>query len=390
MQQYVFFVSRQGRHMKHTNELADSLNVYFKWNKARIKCFINMVFALFAVKTVNLVELSCAFEGSAKQSSRYKRLQRFFRNFNLDFDLIAGFVFNSFFSQSGKWYLTIDRTHWQLGKSVINIFMLAIVYQGVAIPIYWTIFRKKGNSDTQERIALLEKFTKLFGKDKVAGLLGDREFIGGAWFKYLIKEKIPFYIRIKNNAITTNSRGKEVDIRLLFLDLKPGEHRVLFDKRKLWGNELYLAAILLSREDDLLIVATNEETESAIKIYSLRWKIETLFASLKTRGFRLEETHVVDLERLKKILALLTVAFCWAFKVGLWRIENREEIKLKKHGRKEKSIFRHGLDWIRKEIWGSKVQLVKLLKVVINKLLLKPIPFKMVTNDILLEKSVQQ
>lgn len=376
MQQYVFFVSRQGSHMEHINELADSLNVYFKWNKARIKCLVSMILALFAVKTVNLVELSCAFQSSAKQNSRYKRLQRFLRNFNLNFDQIAGFVFNSFFSQNGKWYLTIDRTHWQLGKSVINIFMLAIVYQGVAIPIYWTIFRKKGNSDTQERIALLEKFTKLFGKDKVAGLLGDREFIGGSWFKYLIKEKIPFYIRIRNNAVTTNSTGKEVDIRLLFLDLKPDEHRILLGKRKLWGNELYLAAILLPKDDELLIVATNEEAENALKIYSLRWKIESLFASLKTRGFRLEETHVIDLERLKKILALLAIAFCWAFKIGLWRIENQEEIKLKKHGRKEKSIFRHGLDWIRKEIWEGKTQLIKLLKIVVSEFLLKPSPFK--------------
>jgi len=62
MQQYVFFVSRQGSHMERINELASSLNVYFKWNKARIHCFTNLIFALFAVKTVNLVELASVFQ----------------------------------------------------------------------------------------------------------------------------------------------------------------------------------------------------------------------------------------------------------------------------------------------------------------------------------------
>src|SRR6185312_16318555 len=158
--------------MKHINELADSLNGYFNWNKARIHCFTKLLFALFAVKTINLVELSSVFQSNAKQDSRYKRLQRFFRGFCIDFNQIATFVFRLFFLQNSQWYLTIDRTHWQLGKAVINIFMLAVVYKGVAIPLYWSLFRKKGNTDTKERIDLIEKFISNFGIDKIAGLLG--------------------------------------------------------------------------------------------------------------------------------------------------------------------------------------------------------------------------
>jgi hypothetical protein len=37
---------------------------------------------------------------------------------------------------------------------------------------------KRGNSDTQERIAIVQKFIDKFGKDCIAGLLGAREFIG--------------------------------------------------------------------------------------------------------------------------------------------------------------------------------------------------------------------
>ena len=36
--------------------------------------------------------------------------------------------------------------------------MLGIVFKGTAIPIYWMLLDKRGNSDTPERMALLQMF----------------------------------------------------------------------------------------------------------------------------------------------------------------------------------------------------------------------------------------
>lgn len=49
--------------------------------------------------------------------------------------------------------------------------------------------------------------------------------------------------------------------------------------------------------------------------------------------------------RIKKLTALLAIAFAWAHKMGEWRSEIKP-IKIKKHGRLEVSIFRLGLDYI--------------------------------------------
>ncbi|MFI4919687.1 MAG: hypothetical protein ACHP65_09045 [Legionellales bacterium] len=57
----------------------------------------------------------------AEQTSRYRRIQRFFAMFSIDFDMVAGFIFKLFFVSGGKGYLTMDRTNWQWGKSDINI-----------------------------------------------------------------------------------------------------------------------------------------------------------------------------------------------------------------------------------------------------------------------------
>ncbi len=85
----------------------------------------------------------------------------------------------------------------------------------------------------------------------------------------------------------------------------------------------------------------------ALELYAKRWAIETLFAGLKSRGFNLEETHMTNSERLSTLLNLLALAYLWAHLVGEWLAE-QQAIALKTHGRKAKSTFRYGLDFIRK------------------------------------------
>lgn len=68
--------------------------------------------------------------------------------------------------------------------------------------------------------------------------------------------------------------------------------------------------------------------------------------AFKTRGFCLESTHFIDQYRLRKLVALLSLALCWAFLAGVW-LHQTKPLKLKSHGRKEKSLFRYGFDHIR-------------------------------------------
>lgn len=114
---------------------------HFDWNGARIECIIQLILALFKVRTVNLVELSQAFSGNAKDDSNYKRLQRLFREVDLDFKLFAQFIAKML--PLDKFKLTIDRTNWKFGKTNINILMLAVVYKGSAFPLFWDFFQKK-------------------------------------------------------------------------------------------------------------------------------------------------------------------------------------------------------------------------------------------------------
>lgn len=121
---------------------------------------------------------------------------------------------------------------------------------------------------------------------------------------------------------------------------------MLRHRRQVWEQWVYVSALRLE-DGKLLIVVTYHRLHQAIADYGKRWAIETLFGCLKSRGFYLEATHFKDPERLNRMIALLTVALCWAFRTGYWLAQHKP-IKIRKHGRKANSIFRYGFDHLRR------------------------------------------
>ena len=57
----------------------------------------------------------------------------------------------------------------------------------------------------------------------------------------------------------------------------------------LYGQQHYLEATRLT--DGQLLVVCSDEEGKGIEAYGERWQIETLFGSLKSKGFNLEDTH---------------------------------------------------------------------------------------------------
>jgi hypothetical protein len=337
------------------------LSVYFPINKARLNFLANFIQALYISRTVNLVKISEAFVGHANNESCYKRIQRFFKSYDLDDALVAVFC-SSILRIKEKFILSIDRTNWKFGKVDINILAIGIFYNNIAVPVLWKILPKQGNSNTKERIELIERFLSIFGEGKIDFITGDREFIGKEWSSYLISKSINFYIRIKGNERTHTKSRKNVPIKNLFRSSKKFDPKHLDGKRKLWGVDVYIVGMKII--NDYVIIATNSEPTIALFEYRKRWSIETMFGALKTRGFNFEDTHLNIIERVSKLLALMSIAFAWACVTGEWHNRAISPIKRKKHGRLAKSIFRTGLDILRTIFLGTKTNAIKIQEVV--------------------------
>ena len=315
------------------------------WNKARINFLARFIIALIEVRTVNLSEIAQVFLGRAKRESHYKRVQRFLRFFELPYAQVARFVVR-LLRVPAPWVITMDRTDWYLGETPLNIMVLGIAYRGVAFPLLWTVLEKKGCSDTEERINLVREFGRVFGYRAISYLCADREFIGKDWFSWLRSQDVDFRIRVRENTKVTNGRGQVVPVCRLFRQERIGQPLMIERARPIWGLPLFLSGVRLSTGEYVIVVAPRF-AEMALSDYARRWEIETLFSCLKSRGFRLEETHVTHPERLKKLMALLAFAFCWAHIIGEW-LALRQPLKIKKHGRLARSIFRHGFDHLRR------------------------------------------
>jgi hypothetical protein len=329
--------------MTDIRSLEQTLLENLPWNRARIKFVARFLLALYTVQTVNLAMLATAFSGSATEESNYKRLQRFLRSFTMPYAEVAAFVVR-LLGIPGPYTLALDRTNWRFGAVALNILLLSIVYRGIAFPVVWVVLPKAGNSDTTERETVLEIFLDLFGPPNVESLLGDREFVGKRWFRFLQQHRIKFQMRLKRDTLVRDARGQSVQAWRLFCRTRINCPLVVPAARRMWGMELFLSGCRL-KHGEYLILVSPDYCEVPAEQYRKRWGIETLFGALKSRGFNLEDTHLKDPERLSRLLALLALAFTWAFVVGQWQAAVKE-LKLKKHGYPPKSIFRLGLNML--------------------------------------------
>lgn len=331
--------------MTDYSELRGVLQEHLHWHRARLSFLALFLLALIKVKTVNLSELALGFGGWALSASHYKRLQRFFRDFEFDDAEIARLVVK-WMNIPQPWVLSIDRTCWEFGTHGYNILSVGIVHEGVAFPVLWWMLGKKGNSNSEERMQLMEAFCELFPTAQVRCLCGDREFIGQHWLRYLLLQPMmPFRLRIRaSDKIERN--GQTLAARVVFAHLPVGQSQRLTGVCQVWGVRVSVEALRLETGQLLVVIAPPSE-EGLLSDYGLRWGIETLFGIFKTRGFCLESTHFTEAERLQKLFALLTLALCWSMKTGLL-LHQLHPIPIKKHGRRAKSLFRLGFDHLRR------------------------------------------
>jgi len=326
------------------NELVSILNEHFKSkiNLARVKFISMFIMALCKVQTVTFHKLASAIDSPCMVESSLRRIQRFIADFSLDSDLIAKLIF-ALIPINGKVQLAIDRTNWKFGESDINILMLGVVYKGVAFPLLFSLLPKRGNSNTTERIALINRYIRLFSIETIECIVADREFVGQDWLAFLNNSNIKYYIRVRNNfKVFVLSKNKEVKASWLFNTCKINEFRYYSNIVRINGELCYLSGSKLNGDDYLIIVSYNKP-ENAQEFYRQRWQIEMCFKSMKSSGFDIEKTHLTDLDRIRKLTLLIMIAFVWCYRVGIYLHENVKQIIIKKHGRKAESIFKYGL-----------------------------------------------
>jgi hypothetical protein len=169
----------------------------------------------------------------------------------------------------------------------------------------------------------------------------------------LDEKRIPFVMRHKENMYAFRKGQAPVQLGWLARNLKRGETLNLKGGWRIGKSEreaspkVFLAIKRLKKDGSLLILASSFSAKRALNVYKLRWKIETLFGLLKTKGFNLEDTHMKDPRRLSTLFGILAIAAAMVVKIGVFA-QRRTPIPVKKHGRPARSLFALGLDSLRR------------------------------------------
>jgi len=313
-------------------------------NKARQVCLYQAVLGIIKSRNVQLPAIADAIklEGDSIQTkSIIHRLKDFFRETNLDYQALALLLISCL--GKGKIRLCIDRTEWDFGKCQVNILMITASTGARQVPLYWELLdNKSGNSNASDRIDVLKKVIDLVGVKRIGIVIGDREFIGHQWLKYLKDNGIHFCMRVPKHHLIERFDGRKQNIE------NRASHKPIYLQNcqvdGVWVN-VYLKKI--KDEDYLFLIGTIKEPKYLGQIYRKRWTIEVMFQSFKGRGFNLKTTHIKALYKLKKLVGLVSIAFAMCISLGIYRHEKVQKIKVKKHGYKEKSFCRAGIDWIK-------------------------------------------
>ncbi len=322
--------------------------LHFKgMDKRRVQFLYLLVRAISSVGTINLVKVAIAIQNDVSRSSNYRRIQRFIAGVSVNFDELIPFIIRLAGVQD-PYTLLLDRTNWQFGRADINFLVLSVKGQSWSVPILWTLLPKKGSSNCEERIALMDRLIRIIGHGKIHSLIADREFVGQKWIRYLNEHGIPYDIRIREN-MKVFYRGTERRVSTLFSRLQIGKVRTIKKPVILKGEQVFLQGKKITNtknhREEYLIVISYDHPEHSLCRYGERWYIENMFKDLKSNGFNLECTHVTKTDRLETLMLVLAIAYTWMIRIGKFIHEKHpQRIQIKKHGRRSKSIFRLGLD----------------------------------------------
>ena len=319
---------------------------------AQYKMLEILIMLLQFHKTVTIEKLATVFPQPIKFESRRRSIQRFLFLPEVSiqylwFPLLKRWVKNSRQSQEKQLIFAIDRTQWRCE----NVFVISLIEQKRAIPVYWILLPKRGCSNLDKQKKIIRPLLRLFKGYRML-VLGDREFhsiklanwLHSKEIDFVLRQKQGTYIRPKNQSYQRlQSLGLIPGISFFLTDIQATKQKGFakfnlagYYKRKYRGKLEPAGWFLLTNLDNL---------PDAIKAFKLRSGIEAMFKDCKTGGYNLESTHA-DGQRLISLILLIAIAYTCAISSG----RNSRQMGLQKYVGRLKELQRlhrrHSAFWI--------------------------------------------
>jgi Transposase DDE domain len=245
--------------------------------------------------------------------------------------------------------LTIDGS--QMGSKHVAL-VVSLVWENRSIPICWLVRKgKKGHFPEEMHLDVVKQAAEILKtilppKTKVV-LLGDGEF-DSVDLQKLCRNTLGwnYVFRTSCDAIMYENgdefQAKDTTVfkrsRIFFLS------GVSFSKAK-FPDVSFLHWHDYKYTDPIYLISTFDNPFDIQYYYKFRFAIETMFKDLKTRGFNLHKTRLLNAFDISNLLIIGSLSFCFIMGFGTEHQNSplRKKVQEKKKGQKQLSIFSYGL-----------------------------------------------
>ncbi len=226
--------------------------------------------------------------------------------------------FAPFYKDREKIYLLMDGTHAGKNKTL----MVSFLYKDKVILLVWlSESGTKGNFKEDRPIELMAKALRALKGLAISSrvvLLGDGEFDGSNFRSFLEKNNCLFVSRTSCNRVFYNHYTEPFQPRDIDTDTS--------------NNPIFISDVKDSNgpEDNLLISRANKKRKLTYLItnmddghwvsssYAKRYKTETLFRDMKTKGFHSQKSQIEKPKHLDNLIIVMALAYICVLVIGTW------------------------------------------------------------------------
>ncbi|NOU22164.1 MAG: transposase [Methyloglobulus sp.] len=300
-------------------EIAEGLNEMVpRLTKPVVRKLSLAIGAMIEGRTPNTVELCNLLPlETERQDMREQWLRRLLKSPALRCDVVmAPFAGASLRAASAKGQvlmLSLDQT--DLGNRMA-VLMLALRIGDRSLPLAWLAEEGAANIGFGQQKIVLEQVLAQVPSGAQVMLLADRFYPSAGLFQWLKNQGWHYRLRLKSNLVVDPGFGDETTTG----EVAQGVMERYMHNVRLFGQGEVFTNIGILHEpghaEPWIIAMDCPPIRAAVLDYGARWAIEPTFSDFKGRGFELEDSQLVQVGRLERLILIMALAMHWCVRVG--------------------------------------------------------------------------
>jgi hypothetical protein len=286
-------------------------------HKPHIRALADICASVLATRNVNTAEWISVLPRKTDEKSKERYISRFLSNKLIKpSSVMYGFIpeLISMCSSGGKTViLMLDQS------KISNDFeclMVSLKAGERAIPVAWKVVETRGAIGFEGQETLLMSVLKMIPEGSSIFLAADRFYGTQSLVKWCKKHDWQYRIRLKGNLIFQHEDSSITPLEAIEMKMT-SMMGAYFNNTNVSTNIGILWEKENGHKEPWFIAMDCSPSRYRTLDYSMRWGIECMFSDFKSRGFSITKTNLKHVDRIERLILILSIALYWAVSTGM-------------------------------------------------------------------------